>query len=870
MGYFMPDIFDKYQLIKRIAQGGIAEVFLARQLGDVGGFSRQVAIKRMFPHLIDREDIITMFIDEARIVAELNHPAIVQTFDLGVTDGAFYIAMEYIDGLDLRRVCEIGIENDAFLPAEIAVQIIIEAAAGLHYAHTRVDADGNPMNIVHRDVSPQNILISRQGAVKICDFGIAKAERRLTTTRSGEFKGKFGYMSPEQAEGLPLDARSDIFSLGIMLYEITVGTRLFRAFNEYETIKLVVNAQIEPPSKIVPNFPRDLEAIILKALQREPSKRFQTAEALQLALEDWLFTHRQRVGPQQIARYMELLFSKLPPETEDNTPLRTESAPASAVAVAAPAPAPAPVQTTPNPVLPSLQIQPRPGSSPLPTALNLPSPSTGLRLPAPRLDQASIDAMFADNVVGDDDLTRPFSPDQQRSPAPAPAAVGLPDPASMQHPAAPAATAIPAALPAPARLQPQPRPATPQALRPQTAPVQPQPQPPAVEPAPAPQKTWSVDPLLDDDDDTNWAQTHARRKTLFAGIAILGAVSVIGAAAWFLTQQPEPDTHQTSLAESPESTEVIHRGPLLDHPTTNVAVESTPPGAHIVVNGKLSGLTTPAEVALFRDTPNEIVLYSQGFLPSQLILTPSESTPVQSANLTQRPQPVAGKLHLKSTPLGATITLNGEQIGTTPMTLENIASNFEHHVQLSLNDHFTFAGFIYILPELDNTIDAILAPLDQPGRQALVEVAFEPLPRGSHVQLNGETLGISPFYSNQSRDSLLQLEVQAVNHQAIRRVIATSDIGSFLLRPYLPPIKREAGRISLSVQPSAANVYIGSRAYDAKQLRNIELLEGEYDAVFETTDGERLRTKIQVHPNQRTSYNVQLTAEQATVTVSQR
>src|SRR5690606_8656157 len=250
---------DKYQLIKRIAQGGIAEVFLARQLGDVGGFSRQVAIKRMFPHLIDREDIITMFIDEARIVAELNHPAIVQTFDLGVTDGAFYIAMEYIDGLDLRRVCEIGIENDAFLPAEIAVQIIIEAAAGLHYAHTRVDADGNPMNIVHRDVSPQNILISRQGAVKICDFGIAKAERRLTTTRSGEFKGKFGYMSPEQATGMPLDLRSDIFSLGILLYETTVGTRLFRAFNEYETIKLVVNAVVEPPSQISPNFPRDLE-----------------------------------------------------------------------------------------------------------------------------------------------------------------------------------------------------------------------------------------------------------------------------------------------------------------------------------------------------------------------------------------------------------------------------------------------------------------------------------------------------------------------------------------------------------------------------------------------------------------------------------
>ncbi len=897
MGYLMPDFFDKYQLIKRIAHGGIAEVFLAHQVGDVAGFTKQVAIKRMFPHLIERDDIISMFIDEARIVSNLNHPAIVQTFDLGVIDGSFYIAMEYVDGLDLRRVCEVGIENNAFVPAEIAVKIIIEAASGLHYAHTRVDSNGQPMGIVHRDISPQNILISRQGVVKICDFGIAKAEHRLTTTRSGEFKGKFGYMSPEQAGGLPLDWRSDIFSLGILLYEITVGTRLFRAFNEYETIKMVVNAVVEPPSNFIPNFPRDLEAIILKSLEREPSNRYQTAEELQTALEDWLYTHRQRVGTAQIARYMENLLEKIPTDSNDlpAVPRKPAAKPVSVTAKTSAQPAYSSVAAQQQQQQQQQQqILPKP-DRPAPAQR---SPNTGLRLPSqPSSKPVQPLPTVLPAHTDEEDLTRPLSIsqsliDEAEASYNFPSSNSLPTPASnlpkplfqQDKPAPTSASSLPKPLFQQNKPTPTPASSLPNPLfqqeNPAPTPVAPlvQPKLPAqsgqiqqMETERQPDKAWNVEPLVEEDNDTNWAQNHARKRSLMAVVfgTLFIAATVMG--VWYLTQTEKPATNNLSLADNTENNALAaYRGPLLDHPTASVSLNSSPPGAHIVVNGRLTQQQTPADVSLYDDVLNEIVLYSQGFLPHSLLLAPSGATPPQSATLTPRTQPIAGKLQINSTPPGGSIILNGEAIGKTPLLLDNIASKFEHHVEISMPNHHSFAGFIHILQGIDNTIDAELAPLDQPSREVFVELAYEALPRGTQIRVDGEMRGITPFFSNHNRDSLLQIELKSLEHEGSRRVVATSGIGSFLLRPYLAPIKRESGQISLNIKPMPTNIYIGSNAYDQKQIRSIELLEGEYDAVFQTSDGTRIRTKLQVHPNKRTAYNVQLIEDRAEITTSQR
>lgn len=313
----MEETFGKYRLIERIGKGGMAEVFLATQIGDLAGFQKQVALKTMSENLSDHEELVIMFLDEARIAAQLNHPNIVHVYDLGRVDDTLYIAMEYVEGKDLRRICEEGVEQDNFLPMEYAVRIIADAAAGLHYAHEVTDSQGQPRNIVHRDVTPQNILVSVDGQVKVADFGVAKAEDRLGHTRVGQRKGKLSYMSPEQLEADSVDARSDVYALGILLYEVTVQSRLFRGRSDFETMSLIANSIVTPPSEVRPDFPPELEAIILKALQKELDDRYQSAQDLQTALEDWLHKQDRRVGGTELAAYMRELF---PPEAFPKPP----------------------------------------------------------------------------------------------------------------------------------------------------------------------------------------------------------------------------------------------------------------------------------------------------------------------------------------------------------------------------------------------------------------------------------------------------------------------------------------------------------------------------------------------------------------------
>ncbi|MCA9610680.1 MAG: serine/threonine protein kinase, partial [Myxococcales bacterium] len=233
----MPMRFGKYTLIRQIALGGMAELFLALQRS-VAGFEKLIVVKRVLPHLAKDDSFIEMLLAEARIAATLNHPNIAHVYDVGKADGRFYIAMEHVNGEDLRSlVRQMKKKGVTAFPLEHALAIVLGCCAGLAYAHDKRDLDGEPMGIVHRDVSPQNILVTFTGDVKLVDFGIAKAGRgQMEDTGSGQLKGKVPYMSPEQAQGLHLDNRSDIFSLGIMLFELCTGRRLFRGKNEMETL----------------------------------------------------------------------------------------------------------------------------------------------------------------------------------------------------------------------------------------------------------------------------------------------------------------------------------------------------------------------------------------------------------------------------------------------------------------------------------------------------------------------------------------------------------------------------------------------------------------------------------------------------------
>jgi serine/threonine protein kinase len=277
----------RYQLLSRLAVGGMAEVYLARQ-GELSGFKTLVVVKKVLPHLAVKPDFIAMFLDEARIASMLDHPNIVRITEVGRVGDEYYLAMELVQGKPLAAMLQHGEKAKTPIPHALAALLVSNAAAGLHHAHQLTDAAGNSLYLVHRDVSPQNIMVSFEGSVKVIDFGIARALGRLGDTNSGSLKGKLGYMAPEQARGEPVDARADIFSLGVVLWECVAGRRLFLRENELATLRAVVYEPIPRISKYTKVDPV-LETIVEHALERDVEERFQTAEEMRVALERWIF-----------------------------------------------------------------------------------------------------------------------------------------------------------------------------------------------------------------------------------------------------------------------------------------------------------------------------------------------------------------------------------------------------------------------------------------------------------------------------------------------------------------------------------------------------------------------------------------------------
>jgi eukaryotic-like serine/threonine-protein kinase len=294
----------RYSLLSRLAVGGMAEIWLARQLGPQG-FEKFVVIKRILDGLGTDPEFVGMFLDEARIAAQLNHPHIVQIFDLGEEAGAFYIAMEYLPGENLAAIARSAARNGRTLPPSLAVRIIADAAEGLAYAHAKTGPDGKLLGIVHRDVSPQNIFVTYDGVVKVLDFGIAKAAIRESQTMAGQIKGKTSYMSPEQARGQTIDGRSDIFALGILLFELVTRTRLFHHPDPFQALHLVAGDDPIPLAhEVRSEIPLDLSSLIARALSRDPEKRYPTARHFHSDLEEWMRGQTEVPGRADLASYM--------------------------------------------------------------------------------------------------------------------------------------------------------------------------------------------------------------------------------------------------------------------------------------------------------------------------------------------------------------------------------------------------------------------------------------------------------------------------------------------------------------------------------------------------------------------------------------
>ncbi|HEY2366143.1 MAG TPA: serine/threonine-protein kinase, partial [Polyangiaceae bacterium] len=275
----------RYALYEALAAGGMATVHLGRLVGPVG-FSRTVAIKRLHEQFASDPDFVPGFLDEARLAARIRHPNVVPTLDVVAEEGQLFLVMEYVQGESLSRLLRVSSEKKVKVPPRVAVGVMVGALTGLHAAHEARNEKGEPLDIVHRDVSPQNILVGTDGVPRVLDFGVAKAAGRLQTTRSGQLKGKTAYMAPEQLRSEPVDRRTDVFAASIVLWETLTARRLFTGENESAVLTSVLFGAIDPPSKFAPNISPALDAIVLRGLEREPAKRWETALALANALED--------------------------------------------------------------------------------------------------------------------------------------------------------------------------------------------------------------------------------------------------------------------------------------------------------------------------------------------------------------------------------------------------------------------------------------------------------------------------------------------------------------------------------------------------------------------------------------------------------
>ncbi|MCA9574732.1 MAG: serine/threonine-protein kinase [Polyangiales bacterium] len=293
--------YGPYELLRKVAAGGMAEVFLARRWGD-SEFYRELVVKRLFAQYANNPASLLLFQYEARVMAELSHPNIPQIFDLGAAENTWYIAMEYVAGVNLADLWRAGARLGIPMGLDVTLGIMLQVCEALHHAHEAEDRGGNALEVVHRDVTPHNIMVTRDGVAKLMDFGIAQTNANPHEER-GVLRGTLSYMSPEQVRGRWLDRRADVFALGVVLYELTTGTRLFRG-DDVQIMTTIVESDVTPPSRIVPGYPPDLEAILMATLARDPAHRIASAADLAMHLEYFALRNGLMLGPRQVARYV--------------------------------------------------------------------------------------------------------------------------------------------------------------------------------------------------------------------------------------------------------------------------------------------------------------------------------------------------------------------------------------------------------------------------------------------------------------------------------------------------------------------------------------------------------------------------------------
>ena len=896
-----PQQFGKYTLLRRLATGGMAEIFLARQVG-VSGFEKEVVVKRLLPENAANQEFVSMFLDEARIAAHLTHPNIAQIFDLGQEGEDYYIAMEYVRGADLRRVCSQGIAEGNYLPLHHAVRIVAEVCDALTYAHGRTSKDGRPLNIVHRDVSPTNILVTYDGGVKLVDFGIAKAENKVSVTKTGQIKGKYGYMSPEQCRGDHLDARSDIFAVGINLYELTLGRRLFRGDSDVETLRAIESGAIPAPRSISPDYPARLEAIVLRALARDANDRYTHARDLQVALEDFLAESSLRATAGMLGEYMRQLFrDQLDLEGRDGSGVRPLP---QLVQTPAPQLRPAvvddhdPLDETMGDAAPDMPAPGRPSVD----VTDAPSDSFEVLTSALPLDDAPTARVdlktLADDTLVDGrkmQITR-LAEDQRRPAAPPGPAPGLSaepsiddlmvlptpsielilEPSGISGPLGEMAPGVgrvadetplvPLASMAKSALRPQP----PQMPAPEAqsggsgavaAGARPAPRPAQGQPVvgPPPARSFSM-PVLEVDESE--IQVRAPRRYTTALLFLLLVVTLLFGIQYLFVEGGERVHSRRTPARIAEtlppgltilgsqSPDAPAEAPSSPPRLGIVRIESDPPGARVVVNGNMLNSMTPASVQTLADRKSTIRILQAGYLPwEKRVDVDAAGTEVKA--VLDKGKPELGKLLVESSPPGAKVSINGAEAGTTPVTLEKVGAGTELTMRLE-RAGFHPHGVLFTLQKDEERAIGVNLIADTGPRAAAV-INVESIPLGAtvfdaNVEDGKRPLGKTgnyPLKLNRPVDGGLRLRAELAGFGAVERDL---DVKLPYYTVYLRFAESEKifGTLSIAGAPKIM-VYLGNQELGETPLRKVKVPAGEQVLVLlDAASGKRIEYTLKV------------------------
>ena len=860
-----PIPFGKYVLLDRINVGGMAEVFKAKAFG-VEGFERLVAVKRILPSIAEDQEFITMFIDEAKISVQLTHANVAQTFDLGKVTDAYFIAMEYVHGKDLRAVFERARKRGETVPVPMACYLAMKMCEGLDYAHNKKDAAGRELHLVHRDVSPQNVLLSYDGETKIIDFGIAKAAGKASKTQAGILKGKFGYMSPEQVRGLPLDRRSDVFAVGIVLYELLTGERLFSGESDFSTLEKVRNVEIMPPSTYNRRIPDELEQLVLKALAKDVEDRYQSAMDLHDDLQSFMYTSGNFFSRKDLSAYMRKAFAdEIAKETareeeyrrmeadgslssspgvvtsgldafDDLAPVErsqpaaqvpsrpappvpTQKPPArkAATMMGMPAAVPPPPVPPPPPARVSAPVPPppRPSSASVPTSSTAAPPaaapaSTAPAVPTPPVAEAAAGGIDMD--WDEEELSTQIydKPDDVRSPLvadlpPAPVVIANPmsSPGGVSSPGVAAAPLGVSAAP--------PFASTPiRSASPSEASGAPSP----FDNLPA-QGSIVAEPT---------AVTHkapapkaASSSGLIAAVVTLVAVAgvaAVGAGAWFMLARSQPAT--ITLSTVPADPVVYLDGTVVQTSTSSpFVVANVTPGQHTVEVRKEGfgswATTVTIESGAQMQLPQVTLVPAIGAAPA------SNGGPVAAAGLGAVPASAGTGFALTSSPEGAEVFVNERSVGRTPVRVADLAAGtYQVRVERGVNytpwvTQITVAsGQVVSLPSATLTLRSATVEFtsDPPG--ALVTVV-----RGAERRSIGRTpvsadLDVSggAWMVQMSKDGFVDqngpLMLQVGQDRGVHAVTLARSNGGAVERPVAAPRTVIASRPSASAGEGSA------------------------------------------------------------------